>query len=73
MSTIDIFNQKAFQCPKCGGTHFGSTFPDAVGWVDGEATKDTVLGEPRRHCHDEFEVGCKWTGTSAECMTRERV
>lgn len=57
-----------FRCPSCGGSHFGTTFPDATGWVNGRATRDTILGEPLRHCHDEFEKRCRWKGPSSECM-----
>lgn len=48
-----------FTCPVCRGSHFGSTF----------------AGDPRdpetvatRHCHDEFNRNCKWSGSDAECM-----
>lgn len=43
-----------FSCPKCGGEHFGSVCDDS--------DKDYQI--LYRYCGDQFEVGCRWKGTT---------
>jgi hypothetical protein len=46
-----------FSCPKCAGSYFGTQNPgerDRSKWV--------------RQCHDQFGIGCRWSGIDAECM-----
>jgi hypothetical protein len=39
---------KQFQCPKCGGNHFG--------------TKDASVPTPIIECHDQLGIDCRWWG-----------
>jgi len=41
-----------FCCPKCGGSHFGSTLQKG----------DSFSLITARQCHDEFSKGCHWSG-----------
>lgn len=53
----------SFECPSCGGTHFGR---------DSRLSQSAIEILPTVKCHDEFGRGCKWhdvwpiPGTSAE-------
>jgi hypothetical protein len=54
-----------FQCPECGGHYFGST---QRYW-----DRDKFIRTPgiyKRHCNDQFGVGCRWSGSSEECDRR---
>jgi predicted RNA-binding Zn-ribbon protein involved in translation (DUF1610 family) len=42
-----------FDCPKCGSSHFGSVY---------RGNNSTY------HCHDEYNCGCKWSGSKKECF-----
>lgn len=50
----------AFTCPECEGHWFGTSFKD----------KNMKLDESTVHCHDQFNVGCKFSGTRKECITK---
>lgn len=45
-------NQWQFECPCCASSHFG--------------TNDTN-GIYKRLCHDQFQRGCRWSGSDSEC------
>ena len=47
-----------FRCPRCGGSHFGSSFAGGVQTVG---------------CHDERERGCRWRGTLEEGLRGGRM
>lgn len=48
-----------FTCPECGGHFFGS--------------KDSAGGRLTRYCHDQNGVGCRWSGSTKECMTEDDI
>lgn len=56
-----LATREGFVCPKCHGTHFGTTLgPKEEGYL--------VIGWK---CHDEHGNGCKWRGTDkSECFRK---
>lgn len=48
--------KKQFVCPECGSTYFGSANLRAK---DGSPVPTNEL---KLYCHDQYGVGCKWTG-----------
>lgn len=50
---------KQFRCPECGSFHFGTSFD-----------RLQISG---RSCHDEFGVGCRWSGSDEECFVENRL
>lgn len=55
-SSPDDDSESEFLCPRCYGSHFGSS----------------LHGTPNveYHCHDEFERGCSWSGNTSEAFIR---
>lgn len=53
-SQDDDDTETQFLCPRCHGSHFGSS------------GHGTALVE--YHCHDEFERGCSWHGVREQCF-----
>lgn len=54
--TEERTTESDFECPKCFGSHFGSS---------GHGTKDVEFW-----CHDEYERGCSWHGTFDKCFVQ---
>lgn len=54
--TEERTSEAEFECPKCFGSHFGSS---------GFGTSQTEYW-----CHDEYERGCSWHGTFDKCFVR---
>ncbi len=52
-----------FICPKCGSRHFGSTT---------EKRPDGSIWKVSEDCHDEFEVGCKFSRPKVVCVVKAK-
>lgn len=58
---LDTDDRTIFCCPECGGTYFGTTgvTKPKSQWI--------------RDCHDQYGIGCKWSGKDKDCIVKGEV